>query len=114
MRRFVVMWAFGLLLAFFFVYFAFSFENLWRGPQIAIDFPTDGVLLDGAEVAVSGHARVVANLELNGRPIYTDGDGNFEEKLILSPGLNIIELKAEGRFGSVKKEQRMVMIKLPE
>ena len=51
---------------------------------------------------------------MNGRPIYTDENGDFEEELILASGLNIIELKARSRFGREFVEKRMVMVKLPE
>ena len=114
MRRFVVMWAFGLLLASFFIYFLFSFQSFWRGPRLAIDFPEEGAGLNNSHVLVKGRVRDITKLELNGRPIYTDENGDFEEELILASGLNIIELKADGRFGRKLSEKRMVMVKLTD
>lgn len=114
MRRFVVKWAFGLLLASFFIYFLFSFQSFWRGPSLTIDFPEEGAGLDNSHVLVKGRAGGITKLELNGRPIYTDEKGNFEEELILASGLNIIELKADGRFGRKLSERRMVVVKTAE
>ena len=114
MRRFVVIWIFGLFLASFFVYFIFIFQSFWRGPQITIDFPEEGAGLSNSHILVRGHGHDITKLELNGRLVYTDENGDFEEELILASGLNIIELKADGRFGRKISEKRMVMVKLTE
>ena len=114
MRRPVAILVFGLFLAVFFVYFIFSFRSFWRGPQIVIDYPADGASIDGFNAVVTGRARDVSKLELNGRPLYTDENGSFKEALILSPGLNIIEVRAEGRFGGKLSEKITVLARLPE
>ena len=114
MRRFAAIFIFGLALAAFFIYFIFNFWGFIRGPQIHIDFPKDGEFLDNSHVLIRGRGIDITKLELNGRPIYTDENGNFAESLILSSGLNIIELKADGRFGRKLSEKRMVMVKMPE
>ncbi|QQG45872.1 MAG: hypothetical protein HYY55_02720 [Candidatus Niyogibacteria bacterium] len=114
MRRFAAIFIFGLLLTAFFIYFVFNFQGFWLGPTVSIDFPEEGVTLNNSRVLVKGRSRDISRLELNGRPIYTDEKGNFEEELILFSGLNIIELKADGRFGRKLFEQRMVMVRMPE
>ena len=114
MRSPVAVLTFGLLLVSFFIYFIFSSQSFWRGPQIAIDFPEEGTTLESSRVSIKGRGRDVTALRLNGRPIYTDEYGNFEEELILASGLNIIELKADGRFGRKISERKMVMVKLAE
>ena len=85
-----------------------------QGPRISVDFPKNGEYLVNSHISVQGWAKRVSKLELNGRPIYTDEHGNFAEDLILSSGLNIIEMKAGGRFGRELLERRMVMVKLPQ
>ena len=37
-------------------------------------------------------------ISMNEKPIFVDEGGLFEEKLLLSPGSNIIEIKAKDRF----------------
>lgn len=114
MSRPAAIFVFVLLLTAFFVYLAFRFQGFFMGSAVYIDFPKEGETLNNSHMSVEGKARNAAKLTLNGRPIYTDEEGRFEEDLILSAGLNIIEVKAEGRFGSEVKEQRMVMVKMPE
>lgn len=114
MRRFAAIVIFGLLFASFIIYSIFNFQGFWQGPRASIDFPKDGVSLDNSHISVAGRAKRASKLELNGRPIYTDENGEFSEDLILSAGLNIIELKAEDRFGREIRERRQVLVKMPE
>ncbi len=114
MRRFAAVLVFGLLFAAFAVYSVLNSQSFWRGPQVAVDFPRDGAYLNNSHISVRGQADYVIKLELNGRPIYTDENGKFSEALILSSGLNIIELKAEDRFGREVRERRQVLVKMPE
>jgi hypothetical protein len=48
---------------------------------------------------VSGVAIHAKELTLQGRPIFIDLDGKFSERLLLSPGYNIIELTARDAQG---------------
>ncbi|MEM9336956.1 MAG: hypothetical protein AAGA35_03820 [Patescibacteria group bacterium] len=50
-------------------------------------------------VLLSGNARSITNLTLNGRQIFTDEQGNFEEALILENGYTIATLEAVDRYG---------------
>lgn len=104
----------GLFLAAFIIYFSLLLEPFWQGPKFEIFYPAEGEFLTSTRLLVKGRGTGAIQLELNGRPIYTDESGYFEEELILAPGLNIIQLKALGRFGRELTEKRMVMVKLPE
>lgn len=50
---------------------------------------------------IKGKAKNISFLSLNEKPMFVDTEGLFEEKLLLSPGSNIIEIRAKDRF---KKE----------
>ena len=95
----------------FLVYFGFRFRGFIVGPQITIREPEDGAALMSSVAVVRGAGRDVTRLELNGRPIYVNERDEFEETLLLAPGLNIIELTAEGRFGRTVRERRTVMVR---
>ena len=105
---------FALLFLVFLVYLGVRMQYIWQGPQITIISPVEGEFLSNTHVLVVGESSRATRLELNGRPIYTDENGFFEERLILAPGLNMIELKADGRFGRQMTERRTIMVKLPE
>ncbi|MBI2038751.1 MAG: hypothetical protein HYT22_00490 [Candidatus Niyogibacteria bacterium] len=107
--------AFTLFLCLLFIvfgaYFSFRFRSFVVGPRLTITEPEEGAFLASPRVTVRGTGQDAARLELDGRPIYVNEKGEFEETLLLAPGLNIIELKADGRFGRVLREQRMVMVR---
>ncbi len=56
-------------------------------------------------VDIKGQAKNAVYLTLNGREIFIDKDGNFNEKQALAPGLSVVTLTAQDKFGktSLKK-----------
>src|SRR3990167_856064 len=48
---------------------------------------------------ITGQAKNAKNLELNGREITIDQEGHFEEALALMTGYNMINIRAEDKFG---------------
>jgi len=82
-------------------YGIFNARNLIMGPTIEIFSPTDNIETTENVLTIKGKASNISFLSLNERPIFVNTEGLFEEKLLLSPGSNIIEIKAKDRF---KKE----------
>lgn len=79
-------------------YIMFQAQNVWNGPIIIVETPPDGA--SRQEFAkIAGVAHNVAFITLNGRRIYTDKDGNFAERLLLSEGYNVAEVAAKDKFG---------------
>jgi len=74
-----------------------SYEFL-AGPSIIIYSPDNGSTVNNNYLEIIGNAKNVASISLNDREISTDMDGGFKEELLLSPGYNIITLKARDRF----------------
>ena len=50
-------------------------------------------------IKITGNAKNAKNLTLNGREIFIDQNGNFNETLVLLLGYNVINIKAEDKFG---------------
>jgi hypothetical protein len=96
-RRFVIVLSVMLLIA----YGIFNARNLIIGPTIELFSPTKDIETRENIVIIKGKAENITSISLNEKPILVDLDGLFEEKLLLSPGTNIIEIKARDRF---KKE----------
>ncbi|MFH0804331.1 MAG: hypothetical protein V1896_01905 [Candidatus Zambryskibacteria bacterium] len=82
-------------------YGIFNARNLIIGPTIEIFSPTQDVETEENVIDIKGQAKNIAFISLNEKPIFVDKEGLFEEKLLLSPGSNIIEIRAKDRF---KKE----------
>ena len=82
-------------------YGIFNARNLIMGPTIEIFSPAKNMETEENVIDIKGRAKNVTFISLNEKPIFVDEEGLFEEKLLLSPGSNIIQIKARDRF---KKE----------
>lgn len=101
----------GLLILFAIIvlgYSSFQIRNIVFGPSIIVQSPLDGETYTHALVDVKGVAENVNYLTLDDKPIFTDTQGNFDEKMVLLPGSNIIKLYAENKFG--KKTEKIIQV----
>lgn len=88
-----------LVLAVLFVaYGYYQARNLIQGPSITLTHIPDRVTNERA-FTLTGTARNIVSLTLNGKPVYTNEQGDFTHKLILESGSTIMTLTAEDRYG---------------
>ena len=84
-------------------------EDFIEGPQITILSPAGGILQSEPLVQIQGKAMRVAEITMNGAPIFIDESGNFDEQILLAHGLNIITLEAQDKFErKVSKELELL------
>lgn len=91
-------------------YLAFQLKGFVFGSDLVIFSPDNGSHIQSSRVVVRGKAVGMSFLSLDGRNIFTDDKGSFEEELILPYGLNIIRIIGEGRFGKTFEEERMIYV----
>jgi hypothetical protein len=75
-------------------YGLYQSRGILSGPLVSVTTPQNGETVFEPLVQVAGSAPRVKDLTLNGRSIFIDMEGNFDERLLLLPGYNIIELTA--------------------
>ena len=92
-------------------YSIFQTWKIIRGPIIEIYTPENGSTYSQSLIEIEGRARNIAYLNLNDRPIFTDKDGYFSEKLLLSPGYNIIRLDAQDKFKHYTEKRLELILK---
>ncbi|MDZ7726442.1 MAG: hypothetical protein U5L75_02580 [Candidatus Campbellbacteria bacterium] len=90
-------------------YAYYQSQPLMAGPEIAFSDPENGDVIKESPIEITGTAERISFIKLNGRQIYINESGVFEEKLPLLPGHNIIELQAEDRFGRVTTKRLNLM-----
>lgn len=96
------------------VYAYFQFREYLRGPVISIEEPMNGSLSTTSMVMLRGHARNVSFLTLNGRQIFTDERGRFNESLLIPDGYSIMLLEAKDRFGHMEEKRLELVYKPPQ
>jgi hypothetical protein len=87
-----------------FYYAYYQSRGIIAGPTITLLSPTDGAELSESLVHVRGYVARAKELTLDGRQIFVDLSGNFDEQLLLYPGYNIIELAAKDADGREEKK----------
>jgi hypothetical protein len=96
---------FLLVLALFVIgYGGWSFRHMFHGPEIILESPADGSATDG-KVTVSGYAKDAVHTTIDGRTLYIDASGHFQEDIVLPKGPAIITLYAKDRFGRETTEE---------
>lgn len=110
-RESIKKWVLILFLSFFLLYGLYESYKLLSGPKLNILEPQNGAVFEKNLIDVKGTAKNVAFLSLNDRPIFVDKQGNFNEKILLLPGYNIMTLKGEDRFKKKVEKQMQFFLK---
>ncbi|TSC84583.1 MAG: Uncharacterized protein G01um101417_114 [Parcubacteria group bacterium Gr01-1014_17] len=80
-----------------------------RGPNIFIE----STIQSGPLLALAGTAERIAFLSLQGKQIFTNENGRWQETLLLLPGYNSIAIVATDRFGR-KTEKHLEAYRVQE
>ena len=88
-------------LVFFLVigYSGLKLKDILTGPVIVVNSPSDGQTIQKNFVNIQGKAERISQLYLNGKKIFTDEQGNFNEPYLLASGYNLLEIVADDQFG---------------
>ena len=99
LKRIVSLGIWVLFVACLIAYAVYQSRAVREGPQLTIDSPASGITVSEPLLRVRGTAVQAKELYLNGRGIFVDLRGHFDEELLLLPGYNIIELTAKDTGG---------------
>ena len=100
-----------LFLVCLFGYGSYEIWNYVTGPQIIVSSPANGSAVSQSLISIDGHGKNTKEITLNDRPIVVDEAGNFSEKILLSYGYNVLELKAQDRFGKKTEQELQIVYK---
>lgn len=100
-----------LFLVCLFGYGIFEVWNYATGPKLTVTSPANGVAVSESLISIDGQGKNTSKITLNDRPIVVDEAGNFSEKILLSYGYNVLELKAEDRFGKKTMHELQIVYK---
>jgi hypothetical protein len=92
-------------------YTGYEAQKVVFGPRIEVESPTSGISVSDSLIEIKGNVKNTRDLFLNDRKIFIDENGNFEEKLLLSYGYNIIFIKAIDKFEREKSESIEIVYK---
>ena len=87
-----------LLIAGIITYIAVSIGRFSRPPTIEITSPKEEVVADKS-MLIDGKTQSTAIVEINSQLVGVEDSGHFAQKVELSEGLNIFEIKSKSRLG---------------
>lgn len=97
--RFIRRSIIGLIVLFIGTYAVTRIFAFVSGPSLIVTTPKDYALVREPLLTIQGSAARVAKIHVNGREIFTNEQGIFEDRLLVPPGYSIITLSAEDQFG---------------
>ena len=86
------------LIGLFLWYVLFQARFLLAGPQVSFTTLPDTVQHERV-ITIDGTALNIVSLSLNGREIYTDKTGYFNEAFVLENGYTVATITARDRYG---------------
>lgn len=93
-----------LALVILFGYAGFRAKDFVIGPVLEVNNPKNGTSVEESLVEITGSAKNISFLTLNGNKIFINEEGVFREKILLSYGYNIISVEAKDRFGRTENK----------
>lgn len=104
----------GILILLVVGYGVFISRFLIQGPEITInnlDEETGAIISSEKTLFLEGNVSHSSFISINGRPIFIDESGYFNEKLLLSSSMSIINIYAKDKFGKEVQKKIDVLYK---
>jgi len=79
-------------------------------PELRITTPEESQVFLTQEIEIAGSTNPNHDIYINNTQIEVSGVGDFSEWIILSPGVQEIQIEARNRLGRVNRETRTVII----
>ncbi len=89
-------------------YVVSQISSVLTPPKLELTEPNGDVTIQGNSIIFSGSAEIGADVFINDQAVLTDKTGSFTENLILSPGLNVIEVVAHNKFNKESRIARRI------
>ena len=102
----------SVLFIFIVIYAFFESKDLMFGVKIKNVNIVDGAKVTESVMEITGNARNATKLILDGREISVNQQGDFDETIAILPGYNVINIKAQDKFGHVdEKNYKLILEK---
>jgi cytoskeletal protein RodZ len=90
------------------IYVAWEIRSVLVPPFLSVDEPSSDITVTESSVVISGRGEIGAEVFINNQPVLTDQNGHFTETLLLSSGLNVIEVTEKNKFNKISSVTRQI------
>lgn len=95
-------------------YVGSQIRSVLAPPLLEVSEPPADAVISGNNLIISGRAEVGAEVSINNQSVLTDKNGLFTENIILSQGINILEIKARNKFNKESIIIRQISAETPK
>ena len=89
-------------------YLGFQIHRILEPPSLTLASPINGAITTDAAISVRGLAESANHITINGKLIAHTEEGQFEEMIDLSEGVNEIKINVQKKHGKTTSETRYV------
>lgn len=89
-------------------YVAAEIRSVLAPPYLSLSEPAKDGVIEGNSIVVAGKGEPGAEIFINNQPVLNDSNGQFNENLILSEGLNVIQVTERNKFGKTSTITRQI------
>lgn len=101
----------GLVVVLVIGYLVIQVKHIVEPPILILFSPQNGYISNQPTILVQGETEKEVRISINGKEIRNNEEGQFNEKIDLSPGLNTIIVTAEKKHGKTTVETRYIVLK---
>lgn len=94
-------------------YVAGEIRSVLAPPKLTLDEPRGDETVSGNSIVVSGSAEIGSDVAINDQAVFLDQNGQFNENVILSPGINQIQVTAKNKFNKLATVTRTINANVP-
>lgn len=102
----ITLLSFIFLISFLFIFFEASY--LFVPPKLTLSYPKFDLIVNQPSIKIKGQTNA-SIVFINNRRVKINKDGEFEARLSLLPGLNIVKIEAENKIGKKTIIQRKII-----
>lgn len=94
----------------FFGYLGLQVKKIVEPPALNLISPINGFITKDSNLQIAGQTDKEVTITINGKEIKNNTEGAFDERLILSPGVNTLVIAAQKKHGKTTTETRHVVL----
>jgi hypothetical protein len=111
LKRILKIFGISIFFLFLILYGFYRSKDLIFGVKIRDVNLTDGATYTESRKNIVGVAKNAVKLTLNGRDISIDQKGNWNEDIVFLLGYNVINIRAEDKFGHIDEKNYKIIFK---
>lgn len=101
----------GFVILLIFLYIGFSIKRVLFVPNLEVLNPPRDLITTDPHLIIRGRVDLGADIFINDQPVEQVKEGNFEQEIQLSLGLNTIEISAKKKYSKEKRILRQIILK---